>query len=223
VASRIRCFYGRDAEVIYPPVDTSWISAATPGSSGEAFLYAGALVPYKRPELVVRVMNKLGEKLWIAGSGPEEGKLRRIAGSNVTFLGRVSDAELAGLYRRCRALLFPGVEDFGMIPVECMAAGRPVIALREGGTRETVLGIEPSLPDGIAEQAATGVFIPKEPDPQRSLEQAVRRFLEVEDRLGVEACVKQAALFSPERFLSSWRGLLLRHGYSLPDGALSAA
>lgn len=147
VAARIRRFYHRQASVIFPPVDTSWITPATPGSSGEAFLYAGALVPYKRVDVIISAFNRLGERLWIVGDGPQYRALRRAAGPNIEFMGRVDDPGLAEFYRRSRALVFPAREDFGMVPVESLAAGRPVIALGSGGCRDTIAGIpswEPS-------------------------------------------------------------------------------
>ena len=103
VSARIRCFYGRASTVIYPPVDTDWIPTTSAESPGEAFLYAGALVPYKRPDLAVRACTELGLPLWVAGTGSEEERLRKIAGPSVKFLGRVSDEELASLYEIGRA------------------------------------------------------------------------------------------------------------------------
>lgn len=147
VAARIRRFYHRPASVIFPPVDTSWITPAKPGSSGEAFLYAGALVPYKRVDAIISAFNRLGERLWIVGDGPQYRALRRAAGPNIEFMGRVDDPDLAEFYSRSRALVFPAREDFGMVPVESLAAGRPVIALGSGGCRDTIAGIpswEPS-------------------------------------------------------------------------------
>lgn len=151
VAARIRRFYHRQASVIFPPVDTSWISPAQPGTRGEAFLYAGALVPYKRVDVIISAFNRLGERLWIVGDGPQYRALKRAAGPNIEFMGRVDDPGLAEFYRRSRALVFPAREDFGMVPVESLAAGRPVIALGSGGCRDTIAGIpswEPSAYNG---------------------------------------------------------------------------
>lgn len=223
VAARIRCFYGRRADVVYPPVDTSWLrsnidSDVSNHSKGEAFLYAGALVPYKRADLVIEAFNKLGEKLWVVGSGSEEKKLKRRANSNIIFLGGVSDSELANLYSNARALVFPGCEDFGMVPIECMASGRPVIGLYDGALKETVKGLKPwagndrtlSYLKGLAYcpldiKDATGVFIRKsDSDPVGSIISSVRYFLSQEEAFGAVACRKQAELFSPERFKDAW-------------------
>lgn len=232
VAARIRCFYEREAEVIYPPVDTSWVSPAGEGEKGQAFLYAGALVPYKRVDLVVDAFNRLGEPLWVVGRGPEEKALRRMAGANIRFLGPVPDADLAGYYRRCRALVFPGKEDFGLIPIECQAAGRPVVGLHHGGLKETLNGVMPWQhhkpevrlvpPLGLFEASArrvdaSGVFIPttRRGDRARRLEAlltSLRYFIEHEDEFRPEACILQAHKFRPTRFYCAWNSMLMRNG-----------
>jgi len=206
IKSRINEYYNRDSTVIYPPVDTSWIHSNQTYEKGEAFLYAGALVPYKKCDLVVEAFNALGEPLWIAGSGPMESKLRRIAKSNIKFLGRISDAELGNLYCRSRALVFPGVEDFGMIPVECMASGRPVIALYEGGAKETIRGICSWKCNSLDEAPPTGVFYQRmgdAPEPM-VIASAVSQFMKIEKEISPDACIAQARRFSPERFFSEW-------------------
>ncbi|MCB0332438.1 MAG: glycosyltransferase, partial [Bdellovibrionales bacterium] len=215
VASRIRHFYGRSSTVIFPPVKTSWITPACPGEKGEAFLYAGALVPYKRPELVVAACNQLGLPLWIAGSGPMEDQLKEMAGETVHFFGRLNDEEFAQLFRRCRALLFPGKEDFGMIPIECLAAGRPVIGLYAGALRESLSGVMHWIDKEnkhIRDHACTGVFVqPKtEGDELDALLASIRFFLDHEDEFTVEHCTARAQLFSPERFAQDWNVLLER-------------
>ena len=151
VAERIRRFYGRPAEVIHPPVDVQRYELAD-DAEGEFYLVVGALAPYKRVDLAVEAARRLGRRLIVVGTGPEEARLRTRAGSSVEFLGWRSDAEVAGLYRRCRALLFPGLEDFGIVPLEAMAAGRPVIAYGAGGALETVVGLDES------EEPPTGIF-----------------------------------------------------------------
>ncbi len=216
VAARIRCFYGRDAEVIYPPVDVGWVGAKEPFepaslSRGEAFLCAGALVPYKRVAAIIEAFNGLGETLWVVGSGPEEERLREIAGSNIKFFGQVTDSQLAELYRRCRALVFAGKEDFGMMPVECMAAGRPVIGLYAGGLKESVRAVRPWAAQltEIDFAQASGVAI--RPDRRllvQHIQESVRFFIQHEQRFSAAACVRQAAEFSPERFFAEWSKLV---------------
>lgn len=146
VQKRIRDFYGRDADVVYPPVDLSFwtpFGGAAGGhpenSCGDYDLVVSALVPYKRIDLAVRAYARLGYPLKIVGTGPEAGKLQALAGKNIVFLGRVSDDRLLELYRHCRALIFPGEEDFGLAPVEAMACGKPVVAYARGGVLETVV------------------------------------------------------------------------------------
>jgi glycosyltransferase involved in cell wall biosynthesis len=150
VAGRIDRCYGRAAEVVYPPVDVQRFEVAA-GEDDGFYLVVSALAPYKRLDLAVEATRRLGRRLVVVGSGPEQRRLRAQAGTNVEWLGWRSDPEVAQLLRRCRALLFPGVEDFGIVPLEAMAAGRPVIAFAEGGALETV------VPPGD-ERPPTGLF-----------------------------------------------------------------
>jgi glycosyltransferase involved in cell wall biosynthesis len=137
VAGRIRRFYGRAAEVIPPPVDTEFFTPG-PDLPGAFDLVVSALAPYKRLELVLDAYRGTGRPLTLVGSGPEEERLRALAPPEVTFAGRVTDERLRDLYRSCRALLMPGVEDFGIAPLEAMACGRPAVVYGEGGGLETV-------------------------------------------------------------------------------------
>jgi glycosyltransferase involved in cell wall biosynthesis len=150
VAARIDRCYGRTAEVIYPPVDVQRFEVADGGDDG-FYLIVSAFVPYKRVDLALQAADRLGRRLLVVGSGPEERRLRALAGPAVEFLGPCSDGEISELYRRCRAVLFPGLEDFGIVPLEAMAAGRPVIAFAGGGALETV------VPPG-GDRAPTGLF-----------------------------------------------------------------
>jgi glycosyltransferase involved in cell wall biosynthesis len=136
VAGRIRHFYGRPSEVIYPPIDTHRGFLAK--SPEDYYLAAGRLVPYKKTEVLIEACNKLGRRLRIAGVGPELDRLRRIAGPTIEFVGKLSTPDLWNAYASCRALLFAADEDFGMVPLEAQACGRPVIAFGKGGSLETV-------------------------------------------------------------------------------------
>jgi glycosyltransferase involved in cell wall biosynthesis len=138
VAERIHRYYGRDSVVIHPPVDTGAFSIAPPAELGDYYLMVGELVSYKRADLAVRAFNKMNRKLVIIGSGEMLEEIRRIAGPNVSVMGSQRFDVLQHHYARCRALVFPGEEDFGMVPVEAMASGRPVIAFGRGGATETV-------------------------------------------------------------------------------------
>lgn len=138
VRRRIARYYGRDADVVYPPVDTGFFHPGPAADAGRYDLVVSALVPYKRVDLAVRLYSRLGWPLRVAGSGIRAGALQRESGPSVQWLGRVDDAALRELYRGCRFLLFPGEEDFGLVPLEAMACGRPVIAFGRGGATETV-------------------------------------------------------------------------------------
>lgn len=137
VARRISKFYRRESDVIYPPVDTDHFSISQ--KPKEFYLIGGRLVPYKRYDIVIEAFNKLGLPLVVFGNGPQEKKLRAMASNNVKFVGRVSNEERARLFSEAIAFLHPQEEDFGITPVEAMAAGTPVIALRQGGAIETVI------------------------------------------------------------------------------------
>ena len=165
IADRIRRAYGREADVIYPPVDVSRFRIEE--SPGDYYLVVSALTPYKRVDLAVEAMGRLGRRLVVVGTGPEERRLRALAGPTVELLGWRDDAETAALYAGCRALIFPTLEDFGITPLEAMAAGRPVIAFGQGGALETV------IPPGGAE-APTGLFFERQ--TVDALVDAIRRF-----------------------------------------------
>jgi glycosyltransferase involved in cell wall biosynthesis len=138
VAGRIRRYYNRDATIVYPPVDTIFYHPdSTP--PGQHFLIVSALVPYKRIDLAIEACRRVGARLRIAGEGPDRERLEQLAGDHVEFAGRVSDDEIRNEYRRAMAVLLPGEEDFGIVPVEAQACGRPVVALDRGGAIETVI------------------------------------------------------------------------------------
>jgi glycosyltransferase involved in cell wall biosynthesis len=147
VAQRIKQFYGRESIVIPPPieVDRFYMSSQV----DDHYLVLSRLVPYKRIDLAIEACNRLGRRLVIIGDGPDRERLQKLAGPKTEFLGRQSDSRVNHYASRCRALVFPGEEDFGMVPLEVNAAGRPVIAFRGGGAIETVV-------DGL-----TGVFFNK--------------------------------------------------------------
>lgn len=138
VADRIERYYRREADIIHPPVAVD--DFAPRRDIGDFFLCAGQLVAYKRVDLAVRAFTRMNKKLVVIGDGAQAPALRKAAGPTVTLLGRQPDAVLRDHLARCRALVFPGEEDFGIVPVEAMASGRPVIAYGRGGIRETVSG-----------------------------------------------------------------------------------
>ena len=192
VQQRIANAYQRESEVIYPPVN---VDAFQPGRPAEDFyLIITELVAYKRVDLAIDAFNKLGRRLVIIGDGPEGAALRARAKSNVAFVGRQPFPALRDHLERCRAFLYPQIEDFGITAVEAQAAGRPVIALRQGGALETV------------NEGETGVFF-DEQTPE-SLAQAVEHF----ETLGFSAaaCRANAERFRPGAFRAAVREFLTR-------------
>jgi glycosyltransferase involved in cell wall biosynthesis len=162
VQARIGRAYERESAIVYPPVSVDDFSPVPRQERGDYFLIVSRLIPYKRIDLAIEALNRLGLPLWIAGEGRDRASLQALAGPNVRFLGRVPDAELPDLMARCRAFLFPGLEDFGIAPVQAMAAGRPVIAYRGGGALDYVV------------EGKTGLFF-DEQTPE-ALAAAVERF-----------------------------------------------
>ncbi len=160
VAARIAKYYRRDAVVIPPPVETARFAVAP--RHDDYFLIVSRLIPYKRIDLAVKAFSMLGLPLRIIGSGRDEAQLRRVAGKNVQFLGRLSDEEVRAQLSHCRALIFPGEEDFGLTPVEAQASGRPVIAYAAGGALASIV-------DG-----STGIFFAQQ--TPESLAEAVTSF-----------------------------------------------
>lgn len=137
VRRRVRQLYQRDADVVYPPVDTSRFPLSTRDDG--YFLIVSALVPYKRVDLAIEAFNRSGENLVIVGDGPDLARLKASAGKTIRFLGWLPDEEVVGIIGGCTAVVFPGEEDFGIVPVEAMACGKPVLAYGAGGALETVM------------------------------------------------------------------------------------
>jgi glycosyltransferase involved in cell wall biosynthesis len=184
VARRIEKYYRRTSRVIFPPVDVSAFALA---EEEDYHLYCGQLTPYKRPDLAVDCFNDLGLPLRVIGDGEMRGTLKRRAKPNIQFLGRVGDDELRHNLARCRALVFPGEEDFGIVPVEAMASGRPVIAYGRGGVLDTVV-------DGV-----TGVFF-EEPSV-KALAGAVRRYQSRRDTFEPQLIARHASAFDKRIFM----------------------
>jgi glycosyltransferase involved in cell wall biosynthesis len=140
--ARIQRYYGRDAIVIEPPVDTRRFARipdpGDPRDGGPTYLCVSALVPYKRVELAVRAMAGRRGRLIVVGEGPDRDRLTRLAPPNVQLLGRLDDVEVDRLFARCAGVIHPAIDDFGIVPVEALAAGRPVVAFAEGGTADSI-------------------------------------------------------------------------------------
>jgi glycosyltransferase involved in cell wall biosynthesis len=183
VAGRIRRHYRRDAEVIYPPVDIHRIRP-NGRAPDDFYLVVSRLVEYKRIDLAVQAATRLGRRLIVVGEGPMRRRLQALAGPTVEFLGHRPDEEVQDLLARCRGFLFPGLEDFGIAPVEAQAAGRPVVAFERGGAAETIVDGE------------TGVLF-----DQQTVESLIGGIHELERlRIDPAACRRNAERFSPELF-----------------------
>jgi glycosyltransferase involved in cell wall biosynthesis len=137
MAKFIQKVYGRETQVIYPPIDINQYKLST--EKKDYYLFVGRLLSYKRADLAIQACEKSKRKLIVVGEGPEVEFLKKLAVSETTFLGKVSDNELKKLYSEARGLIFPGADDFGLVPVEAQACGCPVIAFRAGGALETVI------------------------------------------------------------------------------------
>ncbi len=191
VRDRIRAAYGIDAEVVYPPVSTARFSATT---RGERFLVISRLLAYKRVDLVVAAATALGAPLDVVGTGPALDALRSMAGPTVIFHGRLSDAEVTGMIEHCSAVCFPGTEDFGLVPVEANAAGKPVVAYAAGGALETL------------EEGVSAAFF-HTPDVEAVIE-AMRRVDALETQ--PEELAESANRFSSEAFAGNLEAAIER-------------
>jgi glycosyltransferase involved in cell wall biosynthesis len=194
IRKRITKWWRRESEVIYPPVSLPRLESTVENSkrvfseNEEYYLYLGALVQYKRADLAVQVCTELNKNLVVIGEGNEKEKLKAAAGPNVKFLGFASDGDVQNYLAHCKALLFPGEEDFGIVPLEAQAFGRPVIAYNKGGATETV-------------SKETGVFFDHQ--TKEDLAEAIRRFEKIpQDFWNLNTFKEHVAAFSKERFIA---------------------
>lgn len=184
IKDRISKAYHRNAEVVYPPVEVDRFTPGKETKKGDYYLCAGRLIYYKKTDIVIRAFNKLVKRLLISGTGPEEEHLKNIAKDNVEFLGFTPDRKLIELMQGAKGLMFAADEDFGIVPVEAMAAGTPVIAFGKGGATETIV-------DGV-----TGAFFEKQtPD---SIVQAINRFEKM--KISSASCLDRAQKFTKNIF-----------------------
>ena len=203
VSGRIRDCYNRSSTVIYPPVDTHCYTPA-PVPRDNYYLVMSAFAPYKRLDLAILACNRLGKNLVVIGSGQDGRRLRALAGPTVRFLGWQPDEVIRDHYRRCRALLFPGEEDFGIVPVEAQACGAPVIAFGRGGATETVVPLEPKLGSGFHEP--TGMWFAEQ--TVDCLIAALEGFERKSEQFNPAAARRQAVRFNKQRFESELFGFL---------------
>jgi glycosyltransferase involved in cell wall biosynthesis len=184
VARRIRKHYRREAEIIHPPVAISDFSVAE--NIEDFYLVVGQLVSYKKIDLAVEAFNRSGKRLVIIGDGEQRAEIEKKAKANITVMGRQPFSVIRDHYSRCKALVFPGVEDFGIVPVEAMASGRPVIAFRKGGALETV------------KEGVSGMFFDEQ--TPASLNDVICRFEAVQDNFIPDRIVQHAGLFDKNIF-----------------------
>ncbi len=197
VAERIHRHYGRCADVVHPPVEVERIRPN--GKAPEDFyLLVGGFLPYKAEQLAIDAFGRLGRRLVVAGDGPARSRLESRAPRQVEFTGWVPDCELADLYARCRALIYPQEEDFGLVAVEAQAAGRPVIAFGRGGARDTVVPWPDHETDAASARKATGVWFERQSSD--SLIAAVERFEKREHLFDAKHIRAWAERFEPARF-----------------------
>ncbi len=192
IAGKIERFYRRPSKIIYPPVDFErfYISRDVQ----PFYLIVSALVPYKRIDLAIEAFNALRLPLKIVGGGPLRRSLEQRAEANIEFLGWLDDVKVAELYASCQALIFPGEEDFGIVPLEAQASGRPVIAFKRGGLLETVIGLD----EAASPASPTGIFFTDQ--NAASLIAAVRQFERHRDRFEPERIRAHARQFGRDRF-----------------------
>ena len=190
VGKRIKEYYGRPSAVIYPPVDYDFFSAPHRHKKSNFYLLVSRLVPYKKVDLVIEAFNRLKLPLIIAGTGSEEKKLKKMAGDTIEFVGQVNDVKLRRLYALARALIFPQVEDFGLVPLEAAAAGTPTLAFRAGGALETII------------DKYTGLFFDEQ--TPASIENVVRRFESHRHQISAKRCREKAAEFSEAGFSAAF-------------------
>jgi glycosyltransferase involved in cell wall biosynthesis len=190
VAQRIRECYGRESTVIYPPVDTDYYTPADVRRE-DFYLCVSALAPYKRIDLAIDACNRSGQRLIVIGDGPERRRLEQMAGPTVRLLGWQTNEVIRDHLRRCRALLFPGLEDFGIVPLEAQACGTAVIAFGQGGATETI------LPCGPGRQGTGFFFAEQTPE---ALRRAISAFESARESFDAPLARRQAEQFAVDRY-----------------------
>ena len=201
IARRIKKVYGRSATVIHPPVDTDYF---TPGKDEreEYYLTVSRLVCYKHIDILVKTFSLMPERrLIVIGGGPEEERLKALAGNNVTMLGHLKTEEVRDYMRKARAFLFAAEEDFGIVPLEAQACGTPVIAYGRGGAKETVVTF-----DNKSGQPATGLFFPTQ-QPE-SVVEAILHFEKEESKFSTQACRDNTLRFSTKIFRKKFKNFI---------------
>lgn len=194
IRERVLKYYGRESTIIYPPCDTSFFTPNPNLRVQDYFLIVSRLKSYKRIDIAINAFNKLGLPLLIIGSGEMRGELHRMARPNIQFLGSLSDSEIRSYYQRAQALIFPGIEDFGIVPLEAQACGTPVIAFKGGGALETVI------------EGETGLFF--QPQTSDALIEIVKKF--DRSKFRTEVLRNHALKFDKEQFKQKLNDFVLQ-------------
>ena len=208
VQNRIKEAYNRDSVIIHPPVDCDRFDAFS--DNDRYYLIVSALTPYKRVDLAIEAFNGLDRRLIVVGNGPELPFLKRSASANVDFVEAADDEQVAGYMQKCRALIFPGEEDFGIVPLEAQACGKAVIAYGKGGALETVIGFDEASGRNAH---ATGVFFHKQ--SPKALREEILRFEKIEDQFDSRKCRSNALRFDR----SVYKRSMQQYIQSVIDGA----
>lgn len=197
VKARVKKYYNRTADVIHPPINLNLFNSINQYKEKTIYLSFGAITPYKRIDLLVETFNKNGKKLVIIGEGSEKNKIKAKAKSNIQFLGGLEWNEIQAIFNKTRAFLFPGEEDFGMIPLEVMAYGIPVLALRKGGALETVVENKKKI------NQSSGLFFNSQ--DSESIENCINEFELVENKFDREWIKNHARKFGEDIFLEKFK------------------
>lgn len=190
VAKRISEYYSQDSEVIYPPVNYEFFEKTHLHKKGNYYLVVSRLVPYKKTDLVIEAFNRLKLPLVVVGTGSGENGLKNMAGDTIEFAGQVDDIKLRQLYAGARALIFPQIEDFGLVPLEAAAAGTPTLAYAAGGAAETII------------EKFTGLFFDEQ--SSEAIVNTVRRFEAGRHQISAKKCKERAREFAEDRFASAF-------------------
>ncbi len=189
VKKRIQLYYKRDSRILYPPLAFSKVKKIILPKEKGYFLVVSRLVPYKRVDLAIKACNRLGLPLKVVGIGVEMERLKKLSGPTIQFLGSLTEERLLGYYKNCKALIFPGKEDFGLVTLEAQSFGKPVIAFADGGALETII------------KEKTGLFFPRQ--NEKSLILALKSFNKKKFR--ESDCKKNALKFSKDKFKKEFR------------------
>ena len=189
ISNRIKLYYSRDSQIIYPSIDDKFY-VQTDVKRDDFYLVVSRLVAYKKIDLVIKTFNQLNKRLVVVGVGNHEKHLKKIASKNIEFVGLKSDPELITMYRKSKAVIYPQLEDFGLVPLEAQANGTPVIAYAGGGALETV------------KHKTTGILFSHQ--TETSLTNAIRLFESGEHQITAQKCRQNAALYTKNRFIKQF-------------------